>query len=85
MDKQTLRKWYMRAVALIGAAVVVFCAYRLPVARLDLRFAVLVLVTFLSSRITIKIPRARGNISVSDTFIFLAMLFGYPGLGHVIK
>jgi len=74
MDKQALRKSYMRAVALIGAAVVAFCAYRLPVAQLDLRFVVLVLVTLLSSRITIKIPRARGNISVSDTFIFLAML-----------
>jgi len=65
----------MRAVALIGAAVVAFCAYHLPLAQLDLRFAVLVLVTLLSSRITLKIPRARGNISVSDTFIFLAMLF----------
>jgi len=65
----------MKIVALLGATVVACCAYRLPVARLDLRFAVLVVVSVLiASRITIKIPKARGNISVSDTFIFLAML-----------
>src|SRR6266540_7511094 len=65
----------MWAVVLLGAAVVIFCAYRLPISRLDLRFLALVVVSvFIASRITIKIPMARGNISVSDTFIFLAML-----------
>ena len=65
----------MYAVALLGAAVTVMCAYRLPITRLDSRFAALTLITVLiGSRITIKIPGARGQISVSDTFIFLAML-----------
>lgn len=65
----------MYAVALIGAAVTVLCAYRLPIACLDSRFAALTLITVLiGSRITIKIPGARGQISVSDTFVFLAML-----------
>jgi diguanylate cyclase (GGDEF)-like protein/PAS domain S-box-containing protein len=68
----------MYAVSIIGAAVIMLCAWRLTVAQLDLKFVVLALVTILiGSRITIKIPGARGQISVSDTFIFLAiLLFG---------
>lgn len=68
----------MSSVALIGAAVVVVCAYRLPFAHLDTKFAALALITVvIGSSITIKIPGARGQIAVSDTFIFLAiLLFG---------
>jgi diguanylate cyclase (GGDEF)-like protein/PAS domain S-box-containing protein len=63
------------AVALLGAAVIVFCLYRLPLTQLNGTFSLLALVTLLiGSRITIKIPGARGQISVSDTFIFLAIL-----------
>jgi diguanylate cyclase (GGDEF)-like protein/PAS domain S-box-containing protein len=68
----------MFAVALIGAGITLFCAWRLPFAQLDAKFAVLILMTVLiGSRITIKIPGERGQIAVSDTFIFLAiLLFG---------
>ena len=65
----------MYALALLGGAVSLMCAYTLPLSQLDSRFAVLALITILvGSRITIKIPGARGQISVSDTFIFLAIL-----------
>ncbi len=65
----------MLSVALIGGAVTALCAYRLPVAQLDFKFVALLVITILiGSRITIKIPGARGQISVSDTFVFLAML-----------
>lgn len=51
------------------------CAYRLAAAKLDARFLVLALVTiFIASRITIRVPRAKGRISVSDTFLFLTLL-----------
>jgi diguanylate cyclase (GGDEF)-like protein/PAS domain S-box-containing protein len=78
VDKQKLRKWYLFSVALIGAGVTAFCVYRLPFAQLGSRFAALALITLLvGSQITIKIPGARGQIAVSDTFIFLAiLLFG---------
>lgn len=68
----------MIAVAALGCAVAVLCALQLPLARLDYKFAGLALITVLiGSRITIKIPGARGQISVSDTFIFLTiLLFG---------
>ena len=65
----------MLSVALLGAAVMALCAYRLPLSQIDARFVTLALVTILiGSRITIKIPGARGQISVSDTFIFLTVL-----------
>jgi diguanylate cyclase (GGDEF)-like protein/PAS domain S-box-containing protein len=68
----------MFSVALTGAAVTAICASRLPSANLNSEFVVLALITVLiGSRITIKIPGERGEISVSDTFIFLAiLLFG---------
>ena len=65
----------MYALALLGTGVSLMCAYDLPRLRLDLPFAILALITILvGSRITIKIPGAHGQISVSDTFIFLAIL-----------
>lgn len=78
MDKQRIRSAYLFSVALIGAAVTALCAWRLPFAQLDSKFAALALITVLiGSRITIKIPGERGQIAVSDTFIFLAiLLFG---------
>lgn len=78
MDKQRISSLYLFSVALTGAAVTALCAWRLPFAQLDSKFAVLALITVLiGSRITIKIPGERGQISVSDTFIFLAiLLFG---------
>ena len=78
VDKQRIRSLYLFSVALTGAAVTALCAWHLPLARLDSEFAVLALITVLiGSRITIKIPGERGQISVSDTFIFLAiLLFG---------
>src|SRR4029453_3596329 len=75
MSRSALRFWYMCSVALAGVAVTGYCAYSLPLAQLDLRLGVLVLITvIIGSRITIPIPRAKGHISVSDTFIFLTML-----------
>jgi diguanylate cyclase (GGDEF)-like protein/PAS domain S-box-containing protein len=78
VNKEKVRSWYMFSVALIGAAVALVCAYRLPFAHLDTKFAALALMTVvIGSSITIKIPGARGQIAVSDTFIFLAiLLFG---------
>jgi diguanylate cyclase (GGDEF)-like protein/PAS domain S-box-containing protein len=78
VDKQKIRSAYLFSVALIGAAVTALCAWRLPFGQLDSKFAALALITVLiGSRITIKIPGERGQIAVSDTFIFLAiLLFG---------
>ncbi|MBV8856892.1 MAG: EAL domain-containing protein [Acidobacteria bacterium] len=73
--RQRISQPYLWAVISLGA---VSCAYtltRLHPAGLGMRFLLIVLVTLaFGSRVYVKIPRVRGQISVSDTFIFLAML-----------
>ncbi len=78
VDNKQIRNGYLFAIALIGAVVMLLCGYFLPVTQLDGKFVALTLIAVLiGSRVTIKIPGARGEISVSDTFIFLAiLLFG---------
>jgi signal transduction histidine kinase/ActR/RegA family two-component response regulator len=75
MDKKRLIRPYMWAVIAAGAAVAAHSALHLPVARLDLRFALIVAATVLvSPRFCIPIPRTTGQITVSDALIFLTML-----------
>ena len=84
MDKQRYVRPYMWAFIGAGAAVVLYSAANLPLARLDLRLVPLVAFTLLvSSRFIIPIPRTTGKISFSDAFIFLAMLL-YGGEVAVI-
>jgi diguanylate cyclase (GGDEF)-like protein len=55
--------------------VCLFSAFRLPLERIDMRFLLLTIITvIISSRISVQIPRFDTNITVSDTFIFLAIL-----------
>ncbi|HWS54089.1 MAG TPA: ATP-binding protein, partial [Pyrinomonadaceae bacterium] len=84
MSKQRFVKAYMWAFIAAGAAVCAHAVFNLPVARLDFRFALLTAVTLVvSSRCCIPIPRTTGQISVSDTFIFLTMLL-YGGEAAVL-
>ena len=63
------------SVITLGLAACLICAYRLSFTQLDLRFLLLALVTIsLGSRISIKIPRIKTEITISETFIFLTML-----------
>src|SRR2546429_54050 len=84
MNRQRLTKPYMLLVIAIGAVVSVYSAIHLPIERIDLRFLVLALLTIsISSRLSVRIPRISGHISVSDTFIFLTMLI-YGGEAAVL-
>src|SRR5438552_18234723 len=75
ISRGQLARPYQWLIVTIGAAVLFSSASHLSSAHLDLRYLTLALVTIcLGSRITIQIPRVKGRISVSDTFIFLAML-----------
>jgi signal transduction histidine kinase len=83
MGRQHFIKLYMRLIVVAGAAVFLFSLYYLPLARLDLRFLLLALITIgVGSCLTIQIPRLSSHISVSDTFIFLPMLLygGEPAI-----
>src|SRR5207253_9270563 len=64
--------WFVTASAL---PVLSFSVSHLPLKQLDVRFLLLALATVLiGPRLSIPIPRVKARISVSDTFIFLALL-----------
>jgi diguanylate cyclase (GGDEF)-like protein/PAS domain S-box-containing protein len=74
-------KWF--GIALGGGALII-SVLRLSVAQIDVPFLLLALVTInIGTRITIKIPHVRGQVSLSDTFVFLAILL-FAGEGTVI-
>ncbi len=67
-----------------ATAACVYSAYHLPLARLDLSFIFLAVVTIaFGSRLTIQIPRAKVHISVTDSLIFLTLLV-YGGEAAVL-
>ena len=68
-------KLYMWAVIALGAAAAVVSFLRLDTARLDQRFLILAIITVaIGSRLSVRVPRVRGQITVSDTFLFLTLL-----------
>ena len=67
-----------------GTASVLYAAYTLPVGIVDGYFLLLTLVTaVLGSRIAIRIPQISGNITLEDTFVFIALLL-YGGEAAVM-
>ena len=83
-DKQAFVKPYIRLMVAAGAATTLLAAYRLPLAEIDLSFLLLAGVTVVGgSHLSLKIPRLSSHISVSDTFVFLALLL-YGGAAAVL-
>jgi diguanylate cyclase (GGDEF)-like protein/PAS domain S-box-containing protein len=78
MTKYRFPSKLMQLVSVLGAGPVLFSLFRCPVAQLGAPFLLLLLLAFLaSSRYSITIPRGRGQISILNTFVPLAiLLFG---------
>ena len=75
MSHSRLNQIYMYFVSAVGAAVLIFSLRAFPLSHLTLPFVLLALATVLvGPRLSIPIPHVRAHISVSDTFIFLALL-----------
>ena len=83
---QSLRfvTYYTKSIIALAATVVLYSLLNLPIRNLDVNFWLLALLTVVcSSRIAIRIPYFNGQITVSDTFIFLTMLL-YGGEAAVL-
>jgi len=83
MERQRLTNLYMWLIVACGMLVLLFSVQRFPLARLDVPFLILSLMTVaLSSTLAVRIPYVTGCITVSDTFIFLTMLLygGEPAI-----
>jgi diguanylate cyclase (GGDEF)-like protein len=82
--KQQLSGTFMWLVVAAGAAASLYSAYTLPRGLVDGYFLLLTVVTAaIGSRIAIRIPRINLNITVDDTFVFIALLL-YGGEGAVL-
>jgi signal transduction histidine kinase/ActR/RegA family two-component response regulator len=76
MNRSRILETYIWLVISGGVGVLFYCVYHVPLAQLDLKFFLLAILAILfSSRFAIGIPNYSGHITVSDTFIFLVMLF----------
>ena len=75
---------YMWTVVAAGVAAVLYAALTLPRGIVDGYFLLLTLVTaVIGSRIAIRIPQINVNITVEDTFVFIALLL-YGGEAAVM-
>src|ERR1700753_1294820 len=75
LKKQSLAIPYMWLVIVMGGVACAFTVSRLHVSDLGLRFVLVALLTLsFRSRVIVLIPRVKGQISVSDTFIMLVLL-----------
>ncbi|MEO7658993.1 MAG: hypothetical protein ABIV48_05205, partial [Pyrinomonadaceae bacterium] len=84
MDKINKSDQYMATVIVAGMICVMIAMTNLRVEQIDVYLLVLVVFTIaVGSRITVRIPRFKSHISVSDIFIFLALLL-YGGEVAVI-
>ena len=75
MNTQSKTQYYMWSILVIGFICLAVAIFNFPIQKLDFHYLILFAFTIgFSSRITIKIPRFKSHIAVSDTFIFLALL-----------
>jgi diguanylate cyclase (GGDEF)-like protein len=75
LTRALLTDGYMWTVTVLGAAACVFSAVHLPLASVDVQLMFLVLSTVvIGSRVAVRIPRINSNITVEDTFVFMALL-----------
>lgn len=74
-ERQRIANAYQWLVVGIGALVFLKVAPHLPLERIDFQFLVIAVMTVVvSSRVAVKIPRFNTSVTISDTFIFLAIL-----------
>src|SRR5580765_4723159 len=75
MNRQQSTTSYMTLIVILGLVCLATALVFLPTEKADLHFLLLAAFTIgVGSRVTIQIPRFKSHISVSDTFIFLALL-----------
>lgn len=75
MNTPTRVRIYQWSIIALGLLICLVSISRLHVSEIDLRFLLLTAITIIvGARITIQIPRVKGLVSVSDTFVFLAIL-----------
>ena len=83
-DRDRFSKAFQWLIVAIGVVVFLFAARNLSVAELNFQFLVIAAMTVIvSSRVAVKIPRFNTSVTISDTFVFLALLV-YGGAAAIL-
>src|SRR5689334_817603 len=74
---------YVAAVAVIGSALFVYCVARVATRHLPIECLVFAALTFISGRVTLKVPSLEASFTVSEVFAFSSVLLFGPEVGAV--
>src|SRR5262245_60601715 len=77
-------KFYLWSVIAAGLAVVSGSIYQLYVEPIGSQWFVLAILTLISGSATVRLPSSYASISISETFVFTAVLLYGPAAGTVI-
>jgi HD-GYP domain-containing protein (c-di-GMP phosphodiesterase class II) len=80
----TTGKTYVTAVIFIGLGVVSFCVYDLFRQPVPVQWFLLAALTLISGSVTVHLPSSHASISISEVFVFLAMLLYGPSAGTLV-
>lgn len=76
ISRKGFTETFMWVVIATGSLVLVYCGLRVRTAQLDKLFLPLAVCTVaIISRVTVRLPGVNGRVTMSETLIFLAMLF----------
>jgi putative nucleotidyltransferase with HDIG domain len=77
-------KTYVTSVIVLGLGVVSFCVYNLFRQPVPVQWFFLAALTLVSGSVTVQLPSSHASISISEVFVFLAMLLYGPSAGALV-
>src|SRR5215471_3292114 len=77
-------KTYVTAVIVLGLGVVSFCVYDLFRQPVPVQWFFLAALTLVSGSVTVQLPSSHASISISEVFVFLAMLLYGASAGALV-
>src|SRR3954463_11559724 len=84
LDSNRFSPWgrvYVIGVVALGGATILFSSYQLHARPIGWNWFILALLTLLSGSATVKLPSVPATISISETFVFTAVLLFGPAAG----
>jgi len=77
-------KTYVTGVIFFGLSVVSFCVYDLFRQPVPVQWFLLAALTLISGSVTVHLPSSHASISISEVFVFLAVLLYGPSAGTLV-
>src|SRR5258708_4851916 len=79
-----LGKTYIWLVIAVGSVVIIGSMYKLYIEPIGNQWFILAALTLISGSATVQLPSSYASISISETFVFTAVLLYGPAAGTVI-